>query len=73
MLKLLNKYYTAPMDQSSSNAQKLIDYADKHPFAIMTLTPMQCDAFDTIKRDHMQTMRFKLSHNIDGAPVLTRQ
>ena len=70
MLKLLNKYYSKPI---TSNAQKLIDYADKHPFAIMTLTPMQCDAFDTIKREHFQTMRFKLSHNIDGAPVLTRQ
>ncbi len=49
MLKLLDKYYTAPI---ASNAQKLIDYADKHPFAIMALTPMQCDAFDTIKREH---------------------
>jgi hypothetical protein len=51
MLKLLNKYYTAPI---TSNAQNLIDYADKHPFAIMTLTPMQCDAFDTIKREHIK-------------------
>tara|TARA_R110000851_G_C12968643_1_gene555076 strand:- start:54 stop:266 length:213 start_codon:yes stop_codon:yes gene_type:complete len=70
MLKLLNKYYAKP---SNAAAQKLIDYADKHPFAIMILTPMQCDALDTIKREHMQTVRFKLSHNIDGAPVLTRQ
>tara|TARA_R110000823_G_scaffold132135_1_gene260600 strand:- start:405 stop:623 length:219 start_codon:yes stop_codon:yes gene_type:complete len=51
MLKLLNKYYTAPI---TNNAQKLIDYADKHPFAIMTLTPMQCDAFDIIKREHIK-------------------
>tara|TARA_R110000796_G_scaffold247527_1_gene373024 strand:- start:1419 stop:1631 length:213 start_codon:yes stop_codon:yes gene_type:complete len=70
MLKLLNKYYAKP---THANAQKLIDYAETYTFAITGLTPMQCDAFDTIKREHMQTMRFKLSHNIDGAPVLTRQ
>ena len=51
MLKLLNKYYAKPI---TSNAQKLIDYADKHPFAIMTLTPTQCDAFDTIKREYIK-------------------
>ena len=58
MLKLLNKYYAKP---THANAQKLIDYAETYTFAIMDLTPMQCDAFDTIKREHptqLQTMRF---------------
>ena len=50
MLKLLNKYYTKP---THANAQKLIDYADKHLFAITGLTPMQCDAFHTIRRNHL--------------------
>ena len=50
MLKLLNRYYDKP---TYANAQKLIDYADKHLFAITGLTPMQYDAFQTIRRNHL--------------------
>jgi hypothetical protein len=50
MLKLLNKYYAKP---THAKAQKLIDYADTYTFAITELNPMQCDAFHTIRRNHL--------------------
>ena len=59
MIKLLNKYYAKP---THPNAQKLIDYAETYTFAITELTPMQCDAFDTIKRNHLETMQHKDSN-----------